>query len=127
MSEKLTPAEWVAGSSPAAREWRQSLIQRWEQGGARAFTAVFRQAQTQDRGALFRQPTAKIERPSTGAYFNVPAQPAHTGQYFNVPGMAGHRTPPATPKPAPRHGAVTEMTISGHFCEIVGDEPVAFE
>lgn len=138
MSEELTPYEWVAGSSPAAREWRQSLIQRWEQGGAKVFQRVFRQAQTQEPGALFRQPATKIERPPTGKYFSLPAQPAGaTGAYFNVPGMegnrVGHRAPPATPKPARLPGGVTEMapaplTISGQFREILNpDEPVVFE
>ena len=122
MSE-LTPHEWVAGDHPEAKAWRQSLIQRWEQGGAKVFQRVFRQAQTQERGALFRQPAQAIERPSTGAYFNVPEQPAPTGQYFNVPGAVGHRG--TKPQPAARR-RVAEM-VSGRFQEIVGDGPIVWE
>lgn len=133
MSEKLTPHEWVAGDHPEAKAWRQSLIQRWEQGGAKVFQRVFRQAQTQEPGALFRQPAQPIDRPSTGQYFDVPAQPIPTGQYFNVPGTVGHRGPQTAPKPARLPGGVTEMApaplkISGQFCEILNpDEPVVFE
>lgn len=133
MSEKLTPYEWVAGDHPEAKAWRQSLIQRWEQGGAKVFQRVFRQAQTQEPGALFRQPATPVDRPATGAYFSLPEQPKPTGKYFNVPGAAGHRAPPATPKPVRLPGGVTEMAparlyVNGQFCEILNpDEPVVFE
>ena len=132
MSEKLTPHEWVAGDHPEAKAWRQSLIQRWERGGSRAFQRVFRQAQAQEPGALFRQPATKIVAPAPHVYFDVEQAPKPTGQFFNVPGMVGHRTPPATPKPVRLPGGVTEMApaplyITGQFCEIVGDEPVVFE
>jgi len=133
MSE-LTPHEWVSSDHPDAKAWRQSLIARWESGGAKVFQRVFRQAQTQEPGALFRQPATPVSRPATGAYFDVPAQPKPTGAYFDVPGAAGHRTPPATPKPAPRHGAhVAEMApapliVTGQFREILNpDEPLIFE
>lgn len=137
MSEKLTPYEWVAGDHPEAKAWRQSLIARWESGGAAVFQRVFRQAQTQEPGALFRQPATKIVAPAPHVYFDVEQAPKPTGAYFDVPGMegnrGGHRKPPATPKPAPRHGAhVAEMTpapliVTGQFREIVGAGPIVWE
>lgn len=129
----LTPYEWVAGSSPAAREWRQSLIRRWEHGGAKLFQRVFRAAQTQEPGALFRQPATKIVAPAPHVYFDVEQAPKPTGAYFNVPGAVSHRAPPPTPKPVRLPGGVTEMapaplTISGQFREILNpDAPVVFE
>lgn len=131
MSEELTPYEWVAGSSPAALEWRQSLIQRWEQGGAKVFQRVFRQAQTQEPGALFRQPATKIVAPAPHVYFDVEQAPTPTGQYFNVPGAVGHRGPkvtqPATRRRVAEMNGDTPKVIMGRFKEIVGDGPVEFD
>lgn len=122
MSEKLTAEQWCNGEGEAGAKWLADVAANWGRGGDRAFAQVFRDAQAQSKGALFRQPATPIERPPTtaGAYFAVPAQPTPTGQYFNVPGAVGHRGPAA-----PRR-RVAEM-ITGRFQEIVGDAPIVWE